>query len=227
MSSHKRKHEQKDFEVSYRHFKTDMKKSNQMKNPPDQNESMSTTSNDLFNQQAHLLPLSIPTPLQHFNDYTHLKKSASDRVTPLPISRPSSSMSGSDAPSPMTISDDIPEDLSVKKATPVVQIIDDDAGVDGDDEDDPLSNSGGHSQPDTLNKLASMLKGPASLNDSLTLPIPQCSGDDSPTDVNPVSGIIGPDVAMAPSGFIPKSSPPVNYKPERDEMWKQYLTRYL
>lgn len=34
-----------------------------------------------------------------------------------------------------------------------------------------------------------------------------------------------PQMAVCPSGFIPKISPPVNEKRERDETWKKFLTR--
>lgn len=81
-------------------------------------------------------------------------------------------------------------------------------------------------QKSTLEKLASKISGSA-LGDSLTLPIPGGSNDsselspDGSISVNANHGGIASNVP----GFIPKTSPPINEKKERDESWKKYLTR--
>ena len=103
------------------------------------------------------------------------------------------------------------------------------------------SNSCSQAQPSTLAKLASKLNSSSSLNGSLNLPIPSIGSSNEESDMKPKitdvkslapsQGLTlmpgGPGVGASPGvqGFIPKSSPAVNEKREKDESWKKYLTR--
>ena len=91
--------------------------------------------------------------------------------------------------------------------------------------------SGSKAQPSTLAKLANKLQNSA-LGDSLNLTIPGGVKKEEP--VAPVgdyeqeseASLSTPSSLSASPSFIPKVSPPVNEKRERDESWKKYLTRY-
>ena len=211
MSSHKRKHEQKDYQVAIRHFKTEPKvKVLLPKIDLSDPIKIQNSARDMLNQDSQF-PATIPIPRDPFSqDVPTMNSLNVYPFTVLPISVPVSSISGYEVQSPITVADDAPEDLSMKR---LHQSEDDDLAVDGDDEEDRISRC----EPlgsSTLNEIASKLKSKA-LDDSLTLP------QDDTADENSS----GTDVGTAPNGFIPKTSPPVNYKPERDGMWKQYLTR--
>lgn len=86
-------------------------------------------------------------------------------------------------------------------------------------------------QASTLAKLAYKLNSNSSLNGSLSLPVPAVNeaGDISsrgPSPVGPaLSASLGSGATPGVVGFVPKSPPPVNHKPEKDESWKKYLTR--
>ena len=81
----------------------------------------------------------------------------------------------------------------------------------------------------TLEKLASKISGSA-LSDSLTLPIPSENDDMKPLELTTTDEHRNgqPQNTGTPSSvpaFVPKISPPINDKKERDESWKKYLTR--
>ncbi len=85
--------------------------------------------------------------------------------------------------------------------------------------------------PSTLVKLASKLSSGGGLDDSLNLPIPDCGPEDGEAPPGPpllrdeFVGNHGGIPTNVP-GFVPKGSPAINNKKEKDETWKKYLTRF-
>ena len=87
--------------------------------------------------------------------------------------------------------------------------------------------------PQLSSTLANSSLSGSDLDDSLSLPVPkeeETATSQMPTLITPKIGITTPAMhGGIPSDikFVPKSSPAVNEKPEKDESWKKYLTRYV
>ena len=234
--SHKRKHERRDFEHAYRRFKDDPLKSPSMTLPHQL--AMGGAASGMMTSPGMSQMMTSPA-MSHMSskEYVDLEDLVKmNRPRSLNISESSSAASH---PSPQ------PQDLSLP-STPGISEPTTPSSVSVKLEPvDTIRES--KVPPSTIAKLASKLN--SQLNDSLTLPIPGHTPASSQKGLaslpSPLVGVINPpSVAMTPvsgsgsaarapsptmgichGGFVPKVSPPVNEKKERDETWKKYLTR--
>ena len=218
--SHKRKHEKRDFEHAYRRFKEDQKNKANAKLPK-------PTIPGIPTQMLVNLPQGIPPPstgILNLSKYTQPKQDNPEYIDmeDLPtLNQPDVIMNERSMSPQMTIDTSVPA-----KQEDVV-----DAEYSGDENQlDVVHNQ---AMPSTLAKLASKLSGSyTNLDDSLNLPIPEYTGADQDElqDLS-LSGmkeeLVGNHGGIPTNvpGFVPKVSPPINNKKEKDEAWKKYLTR--
>ncbi len=226
--SHKRKHERRDFEHAYRRFKDDQKNKTPPTNtPPNQNVNPAAAiaknvaqqviSGAVSGLKGAPLNLTSDAPKQEPPEYIDMEElqkinQSAEEVEDEPMelkhnSNPVPSLAQNSVKSePST-----PEDVKAEF---------------------PESNDKNKPLPSTLAKLASKLSG-AALDGSLNLPIPDYEQEEEEQTEVPASmkdelacvGNHGGIQTNVP-GFIPKTSPPINEKREKDESWKKYLTRY-
>ncbi len=226
--SHKRKHERRDFEHAYRRFKDDQKS----KTPPD-NTALRQIANPAaaiaknVAQQVALsgaasglkgapLNLTSDAPKQEPPEYIDMEElqklnQSTEEVVDEPIE-----LKHNPNPVPLLAKNPVksepstPEDVKVQFP-------------ESKDKNKPL--------PSTLAKLASKLSGSA-LDGSLNLPIPDYEQEEEeqmevPASMKDELACVGNHGGIQTNvpGFIPKTSPPINEKKEKDESWKKYLTR--
>ena len=217
--SHKRKHEKRDFEHAYRRFKEDQKTKALSKLPKPTNPGMPA-------QMLTNRPQGIPPPntnVLNFSNYAQAKQENPEYIDmeDLPTyNQPDLTLNK------RSLSPEMKIDTSVgfKKEDPMDE--------ENSEEENQCDQSYNQAMPSTLAKLASKLSGSSTnLDDSLNLPIPEYAAQDELQDLS-LSGIkeelIGNHGGIPTNvpGFVPKVSPPINNKKEKDETWKKYLTRY-
>ena len=237
--SHKRKHERRDFEHAYRRFKDEQKR----KVPPSMmaspgpnprlamspgNISMATSPGMIgrpVKQEAEYIDLEDLSKFEQSN----VSSENSMGPTDLSMSSASSTATNPDIKCEFGSSVTSTPERAASHTGPVTPSTFD------------AREEGNVKQiPATLSQLASKLASSSSLNESLTLPIPGSSEDkppegasnehpqDSQSDTSrhsPVPGAVNLSSSPSITSFVPKISPPVNEKKEKDESWKKYLTR--